>query len=906
MLGAQFPFGIDKIGMKRSEKDDEYRKMLLDHYCLISNDFNFDFKRMHENYLLKNSRLPKEQYRYLCGALGENERTDMFIDMFNFTGNVIDSLKGEELGRPFPFTVVANSERINNRMERLKRDSINNLVEKIFQIEIDKAQKLIELEMKNIPKEKMEQEQAAIEEDFKKRFNNLPDIKKVFKTYDSVQSIEEITMNKVMKALYHKNNIKKVKNDCFEDLLITAGEFVEVYCDHYNSLPRIKRLNTLFTFYQKSPDVEFIQDSDFAGYRERISMTQVMDMFGEYLSDEDYNDIITQGANWGVLGMDQKFFDHGNNPDPWRSGRFGENGIGYGGGINGYDEWMDVGMEEYGSPHFGHIPNKQSDLIGLHTTMHRRNLNRYIDKYVVYWKSPRILGKLTYVDDFGDECTTIVDEDFVIPKDAEKVVTKRDNLTKNLIEYCWLDDRENKMSLQWITVNEVWKGVRLGRKHVIVEPLVATYKSLLNPFEVKLPIYGVVINNANALALSKMDAMKPWQKLYFAMMAKVLKMIYQDRGTWTFLHTGFFDKDFGIPKTMAIAEDQGYVLYNPFTSGQNGVNSMLQNATVAQTVDMTNHKAITQYLQILAFVEENIIKAAGMSPQRIAQTQSNTTATDNYRETQSSMNITEPLFYAHDVLWESIMKGYMEMTLTILSENTGILRDFFNDEEQTVIDLDYVSLVDNYNLRIGNSGKQVRILEQTQQLVQALVQNDKINLTQFISLMKSEDLTEFQHQLREVEEMNKKREEEMQKQQQQHEADMEAKHMKVLEDGQQNELDKEFLRGYMAYKRDEMKSVYENQSFDAEKDHNSDGIPDYLQLQQMKEKLLIEDKKVQVKQLEVENKAIKDQREYEIKQAQNDLKMTSEVMKSDTERKKLENQEKIEKLRSAKIGNKSK
>lgn len=906
MSNLQFPYGIDKIGMSYSEKDDEYRKRVLDYYCLIANDFSYDYERMRENYLLKNSRLPKEQYRYLCGTLGNNENTDMFIDMFNFTGNIIDSLKGEELGRPFPFSVVANSERINNRMERLKRDSINNIVETIFTIEIQKAVKLIELETSKMSKEEMQSRQGEIEEEFRIRFNNLPKIKDVFKKYSSISSIEEITMNKVMKSLYHKYNIKKIKNDCFGDVLLVAAEFVEAYFDVSGTLPKLKRLNPLYVFYQKSPDVEFIDEADFAGYKERISIAQAIENYGEYLDDEDYEELVYQGANSGILGTDQKFFSKGDNPDPWRSQRFGENGIGYGSSMNAANEWANVGHDEFGGEMYGNIPGKPNDYVGLHTTIQRRNMNRYIDKYVVYWKSTRKLGKLKYINEYGESDYTFVDEDFIVPRDAKKVKTVRDNLTKSLVEYVWLDARDNNMSLEWITVNEVWKGVRLGRKHIVVEPLVASYKSLLNPYEVRLPIFGVVINNSNAMALSKMDAMKPWQKLYFAMMAKLLKTIHLDRGEITLFNTMYLDSNFGLEKTLAIAEDQNLILYNPALSAKDGLSSLMNSSKIAEKLDMTNYKAATQYIDLLRFIEENIIKSAGMSPQRVAQSMNNSTATDNYRETQSSMNITEPLFYIHDILWERVMKGYMEMVLTVLSDDSGILRDFLNDEEKSVVDLKFVSLTDNYNLRVGNSGKQVRILEQTQQLVQALVQNDKINLSQFISLMKTEDLSEFQVELKEVEEMNNRRQEEMQKSQQEHEKEMEGMRIKVLEDGQINELEKAYLNQYMNYRTQYMKSVMDNQSFDAEKDYNKDGVPDYLQLAQMKEKLQIERDNVAVKAAAVENKAVKDQRELEIKEQESSIKYDTELIKSESDRLKEENKKEIEKIKSAARSLKSK
>lgn len=910
MINSQYPFGVERIGLSYVDKDDEYRKAAMDHFCLIASDFRTDYRKMLENYRLKNGQLELSEYRFLCGTLGNNDKTDIFIDRYNFTNNIIESMKGEELGRPFPFTVVANSERINNRHERLRREGINTIVESIFKLEIEKAGKVMEIESSKIPKEEQEEKMAQLDKVFKKRFNNIPNVKDVFLKYETITSLEEITMNKVMKILFHKHNIKRIKNNCFEDLLLTAGEFVEIYSDHENELPKLKRLNPLRVFYQKSPDIEWIHEADFAGYRERISVDQVIEQYGEYLDQKDYEELLQQGANWGVMGYDQNYYANPNGtPDPWRSQRFGDHGHGYGYSEANYaDDWANVGMPEHGGDTFGFIPNPRTadEYVGLHTTIQRRNMNRYMDKYIVYWKSKRKIGRLIYVNEYGEMDSTIVDEDFVVPKDSKKTILKRDNLSKDKVEYAWQDVRGNKMTVEWTWINEVWRGIRINRKHIIVEPMVATYRSLMNPFEIKLPIYGVVTNNANAVAMSKMDLMRPWQKLYFAMMAKMLKLINQDRGVWTYLNTMFMDKEIGIADTMAMAEDQGYIFFNPMMSAKDGGQAWLAQMKIAEKVDMSNFQAIQQYVQMLQFIEENIIKSAGMSAQRVAQTVANSTATDNYRETQSSMNITEPLFYAHDVFWEHVMKGYMEMVLICLADNSGILRDVLNDEEKSIVDLQYVSLIDNYSLRVGNSGKQTRILERMQDLAQSLIQNDKVTLGQLISLMKTENLSEFQTYINEIEAIAQEREDQSQKSQQEHEKEMQAEQVKMQEDIQKAELDKEYLRGYMAYKKDQMKAIYDNQSFDAEKDYNRDGIADYLQLEQMQQKIDIDKRKVDLdaERLEMErslkqNELSQKDRELANKDDESQIKREKNMIDAELSEAEMKNKIRIERAKNA-------
>jgi hypothetical protein len=43
---------------------------------------------------------------------------------------------------------------------------------------------------------------------------------------------------------------------------------------------------------------------------------------------------------------------------------------------------------------------------------------------------------------------------------------------------------------------------------VDIGPIKHAYQSLLDPYEVKLPIHGLVFNNRNAQSLSIMDRMK--------------------------------------------------------------------------------------------------------------------------------------------------------------------------------------------------------------------------------------------------------------------------------------------------------------------------------------------------------------------------------------------------------------
>ena len=179
-----------------------------------------------------------------------------------------------------------------------------------------------------------------------------------------------------------------------------------------------------------------------------------------------------------------------------------------------------------------------------------------------------------------------------------------------------------------------------------------------------------------------------------------------------------------------------------------------------------------------------------------------TSYTDNYRDTMHSINITEPLHAAHDLLWQDVLQGMMEMTLSVLSESTGKIRGFLNDEEKILVNLDLLTLEDNFKLRVADNSKAFKILEQAKQLSHALVQNDKASLDTLIELMETENLSEFKHIVKEIEEENRQRRQDAEQAQRDHEKEMAEMARKQSEDNQIARLDEIYLKGRIEYQKE--------------------------------------------------------------------------------------------------------
>ena len=848
-----------------NKKDKNWRKKTMDYFCNVADDFYLDWYRIEENYALKNNQLDQDEYRDICRGLGGEKEGRIFVNAYNKTHNVIDAMKGEEWNRPFSFDVVNNSPEIINRLEREKKMELDTLAEDIFKIEIQKVQELMKAEIEgakaNVDPKELEQLQQQIQQKYDSKYKNLTNPKAIFEKYENITILEEITVSRIMRMINQKLNLKWIKNQTFEDALLAGIESVELYQERENDLPKIRQINPLNLFYEKSPDVQFIQDGDYAGYKQNVTVGRVIEEHGDKLSKEDYEKLTAMGYHKGVTGLNHPFSTNRKAPSIWkdvmRLGKFPS-------GKRLSAEDYIVLDEKYGGPSHGYISAKYIDNIGLSASETRRNYSEYLSVYTLYWKSQRRLGKLEFINEYGELDTTFVDEEFPIPKGAEKVNENKNMFTGSTIKHVWSDDEDNKFSLEWIWVPEVWKGIRIGSDiYVDIGPLNHAYQSLLNPYQIKLPVYGYIYNNRNAFSISVMDRMKPWQKLYYVIMARFLKLITQDRGVLTFLNVHLFDKNLGIEKTLQIAEDHGIILYNPLSNakGAGGGISMLNTMKIAEKVDATNSNVIQYYIQILQFIEGNIKTSAGMSDQRLAQSNPRMTATDNYRETMHSVNMTEPLHAAHDLMWQEVLQGMMEMTISILNESSGKLRGFLNDEEKVIIDLNLIKLEDNYILKIADNSKAFRVLEQGKQLAQALVQNDKTDMGTLMHMLETENLSEFKQIVKKIEKDHNEKMEQQQQSQRDHEKELAEMQQKSIEDGQINELDKEYMRGMLGYMRDEMKARYQAMSFDAQKDYNQDNIADYLQVNELlvkvendKRRLDLEERKLNQKEMEIGQK----------------------------------------------------
>jgi len=792
-------------------KNKQWRINCMDFLCTQANHhYLHDFKRMLDNYNLHNNIINQEEFQKYCDPLGlDAGQGKDFVQAFNKTHNKIQVLRGEELRRPWNFHVKDFSHNATNEVIREKQREYKNYFKTHIELEIQKQQAIIDIEAKlqagKVNKTEAQRAYEQISQSLmakEKEVLNPEEIERKFKSY---KTSKEKLMSKLLRSKTGELAVKHKKNEAFFDLNVAGIEAVMTTI--INGEPQIEILNPLGVAYHKSPEIQFFQDGDYVVYKREMSLGQILDLYGDDLSDRDLRDINERLTN--IFGTNAKMMSaDGESPSHWDQ-------------LNrrrGHDYYSIQSVPFTGG--YGQGNTKNSFLV----------------VYTGFWKSYTQVGFLSYTDDRGEKQSTIVPEEFPVPKEARKITLKGDFYNKKT-KYVWVDEiTGSTMELIWEFIPQVWEGTRIGQdKYLNIRPYPYSKMSLENPFRCKLPIFGTALNNRNSVITSTMDRMKPWQRLYLLVMTKWLKLIAQDKGIIQLLNLLMLDKDIGPEKTMQYAMDLGYLPYNPLSNTE--ASGIVQNMKVSESVNLSNIANIRYYTEILSFLEAQIGEAAGISKPREGQTGSNTNVGDNRQDLLQSAVITEPQFAVHDLIWEDILNELVYLTQRNIAEKGGqYSREILSDEEIAIIEMDGIDFVNSdLGVRVANNGAANTVLDQIKANAQALIQNDKINLSTLMELLSTEDLAECKMIVKDIEANIAAREEAMNNSNLENQRAIEKMRVEAREDEQLHEKELQEMKDAAALEREYVKAIGTATAATGDIDTDDNTVPDVLEIERFKQ-----------------------------------------------------------------------
>lgn len=769
-----------RLSFKEKTKDDnKWVRDNIDSICTSvpprksTHSYISEFDRMLSNYQLYNNQLNQSDFERECNPLGiEVGQFRDAIQPYNKTYNKVQSLLSDELRRPYNYkAVLTNSDGIRSKMmyrDVLLKEYVLSQVQTTIQGVSQYSPELVEAS---------------------------PMDPKQIDEYMSTTYLEsrEILANKLLTYFNKALSIPELKNDAFKHALISGIE--AAYVGVRNGEPYIEILNPLGLFYHKSPEIKYIQDGLFAGYRTYMTSGDVLDQFGQYLSQDEIKEI--DGSN-----------------------------------SSGFDYWSD---RPYFDPSF-----YQNYFIDR--TEGSYSASDTVDDWLVThaeWRSQQRVGFITFINEYGDDEMDMVNEDFEPPAYATKY-TVDEAYEKKCTYYTWKDATGTEFNFKWTWVPQVWSGVRIGESiYTMLGPKPYQHRSVDNPFKVPLGYHGVAYSSMNADPISLMDRMKPYQYLYFIIMHKMKRLIAQDKGRVFALDSTMIDPKLGWDKTIYYLTEANLDIYNPLAnSDQPG---WAQRSKVTNSIDMSTAQHIMNYVQLLASIDQQISDVAGVSRSKEGQISPDEAVTNAQNNAAMSAAVMEIYFSTHDKLWEQILSSFVQTT-TSCYKYKGTIKQFMLDDMslQTIKISPDDFLNSDFGIFVTNSAKEEYLYETLKSLGQALVQNDKAKFSDMIRLLKSSSVEELERQIVASEKQFTQEQMAQQEQQLQAQAQMQQA---------QQEFELEMQR------RDHENKIkiaeIDSFKFQMDQDVDDDGTPDQFEIEKFKIEAGLKGKKLQLEEVKL-------------------------------------------------------
>ena len=352
--------GYDKIPrqkLPKSKKTKEWREACVEAFIDLSNNGRSsgssrrdDMQRLYDYY---NGVIDEADYRYVLKPYGKS-RKNFPSEMRNYPiiKPIIDLLLGEKSKRPLNFTVTVKNHDSVSIKEEAKKELIYQNLQQQFVNEMNARGTNTGLETQQVDLP------GHIAEQFEVSYVDNRAIKGQNAMNYIVQ--QEELYDKLQKAWFH---------------FLVSGECYTLRGVR-NSEPYYEILNPLDVDYDLDPDLEFVEDGDWATIKKYVHASSVIDTYYEYLTEQQ------------ILELEEP-------------------------------------------------RHSESDSYFLYSASHHRDPNAYRNRLVevvtVYWKSRQRIGFVNFINpETGGIEEQVVEDGFRMPAEMKKAGAK--------IEWKWVNE----------------------------------------------------------------------------------------------------------------------------------------------------------------------------------------------------------------------------------------------------------------------------------------------------------------------------------------------------------------------------------------------------------------------------------------------------------------------------------
>jgi hypothetical protein len=515
---------------------------------------------------------------------------------------------------------------------------------KVEEVLLFEAQQKMSMKLAEMDQDPNSEEyQQAMQPD---NLKSLPEIQEFFnKDYRSM--VEQWSEHQ------HRVDVERFRMDeleerGFRDMLITDREFwhFRMLEDDYD----VELWNPVLTFYQKSPSSRYISQGQWVGKFDMMTVSDVIDRYGWCMTEDQMKalELIypVRSAGYPIQGYqnDGSYYDATKSHD-WNTKM---PSLGYRQFTSMWDN------TQYGGDIVNWIMMNDEDYLDM-------GMSNMLRVTTVYWKSQRRVGHLTKISDNGNITQDIIDETYK--------VTDKPVYNANIIKNKSKDNLVFGEHIDWIWINEVWGGVKIGPNRPTfwgsnnpgginpiylginennIKPLKFQFKGDDSLYGCKLPVEGSVFSDRNTRSTSLIDLMKPFQIGYNIVNNQIADILVDELGTVILLDQN------ALPR-HSLGEDWGknnlakaYVAMKNFqmlpldTSITNTENALAFQHY--QKLDLEQTNRLMSRIQLAQYFKQQAFETIGITPQRLGQQIGQQTATGVEQSVNASYAQTETYF----------------------------------------------------------------------------------------------------------------------------------------------------------------------------------------------------------------------------------------------------------------------
>jgi hypothetical protein len=426
----------------------------------------------------------------------------------------------------------------------------------------------------------------------------------------------------------------------------------------------------------------------------------------------------------------------------------------------------------------------------------------------VQWKGLRKVGWLDYIDEDGILQTKfLVDENYKLNKAAGDVRIK------------W----------EWIPITE--EGYKIGPDiYKNMGPVPGQHKDLSRLKECKLSYVGVIYDNMNSQPTCPMDRMRYYQYLTNIVWYRIELLMASDKGKKLLMNLNSIPESSGIDihRWQYVIESTPYAWYSSDEEGMTGQDVN----TIAKVIDMSLVSDIAKYMDILEKLDYYCGRSVGVTDPVLGQTAVSERVSNNQQNLIQTSNILEPYFDLHNAVKRNSLQMLLNVAKTAyISSGTEELTYVLDDMSTEILKLDINLLeLSTLGLFVENSAMAEKAKQTVEQLAHAAMQNQTIELSDVIAVIKQDSVQEAEEALKAAEQVREERTQAAVQQEQNFKAQEEQKKRDEAKVIHARKLEEIRVKAQEDRKTKVLESTITSLGFNPDKDFDDDGELDILEV----------------------------------------------------------------------------